>query len=195
MLIRAYGPRDDQAVQDLFVRVNRALAPPGQEAAFDAYVARSLQEEMGRIAAYYRPAAGRGFWVATDPAGRLRGFFGLEPAGADAAELRRMYVAPEARRQGIARVMLAEAERLCLAAGLSRLVLSTSELQQPALALYRAAGYRQGQEEVADAASNKTIGGGIRRFHFEKHLAAEVPAPDQADICTGGFRSAGSGQT
>lgn len=195
MLIRPYEPRDDVAVRDLFVRINRALAPRGQEAAFEAYIARSLREEMGRIAAYYVPARGRGFWVATNDTGGLLGFFGLEPAGADAAELRRMYVAPEARRQGVARAMLAEAERLCRAAGLSRLVLSTSELQQPALALYRAAGYRQIREEVAEAASNKTVGGGVRRFHFEKRLAVEGPGSDQADICTGGFRSGGSGQT
>jgi hypothetical protein len=48
--------------------------------------------------------------------------------------------------------------------------LSTSELQREALSLYRNAGYGLVREEVAVAASNKTIGGGIRRYHFSKIL-------------------------
>ena len=81
-----------------------------------------------------------------------------------------MYVDPSARRGGIARSMLlfAEAESRRLAA--SRLELSTSELQPAALELYRRAGYRLVREEIAEQASNKTIGGGIRRYHFEKQL-------------------------
>jgi len=48
--------------------------------------------------------------------------------------------------------------------------LSTSELQGDALSLYRNNGYQLVREEVAIAASNKTPGGGIRRFHFTKLL-------------------------
>ena len=48
--------------------------------------------------------------------------------------------------------------------------LSTSELQPGALALYRNGGYEQTREELAATSSNKTIGGGIRRFHFTKRL-------------------------
>jgi hypothetical protein len=48
--------------------------------------------------------------------------------------------------------------------------LSTSEIQGEALALYRNAGFELVREEVAEAASNKTVGGGIRRFHFTKAL-------------------------
>jgi putative acetyltransferase len=50
------------------------------------------------------------------------------------------------------------------------LELSTSELQPAALALYRREGYRLLREEIADQASNKTVGGGIRRYHFQKCL-------------------------
>jgi hypothetical protein len=38
------------------------------------------------------------------------------------------------------------------------------------LALYRSAGYVLVREEVAAEASNKTLGGGIRRYHFSKPL-------------------------
>jgi hypothetical protein len=48
--------------------------------------------------------------------------------------------------------------------------LSTSELQPAALELYQHAGYRLLHEAVAGQASNKTLGGGIRRYYFEKVL-------------------------
>lgn len=171
MLIRHYEDRDAEAVQELFVRVNRALAPPALREAFEGYIALAIREEIGRIGDYYAGPR-RGFWVAEDAAGTLVGTFGLEPVGADAVELRRMYVAPEARRRGVARAMLAEAERIASGWGLARLVLSTAEIQEAALALYRNAGYRLVREEVAEAASNKTVGAGLRRFHFEKELGA-----------------------
>jgi putative acetyltransferase len=136
--------------------------------AFEAYIARSLSEEIDRISAYYGERGGS-FWVAVR-AGNVVGMFGLEPAEADALELRRMYVAPSARRAGIARSMLRFAEAECRRLSIQKLVLSTSELQPAALELYRSAGYRLVQEVVAEQASNKTLGGGIRRFHFEKCL-------------------------
>lgn len=81
-----------------------------------------------------------------------------------------MYVQPSARRRGVARAMLAHAEAEARRAGYRRIVLSTSELQQAALAFYRGAGYEALGEELATAATNKTVGGGIRRFHFAKRL-------------------------
>jgi putative acetyltransferase len=169
MQIRHYTDRDAAPVQELFMRVNRALAPPALRAAFENYIAVALREEIGRISEYYTGPR-RGFWVAEDAAGALVGMFGLEPAAEDSVELRRMYVAPEARRRGIARAMLAAAEQVAASWGVAKLVLSTAEIQQAALALYRAAGYRLLREEVAEAASNKTVGAGLRRFHFEKVL-------------------------
>ncbi len=154
------------AVQELFVLVNRRLAPPAMREAFESYIARSMSEEMGRIAAYYKERDG-GFWVALR-GDVVIGMFGLERAAPDAMELRRMYVDPAARRGGIARSMLRFAEAECRRMGMRRLELSTSELQPAAVALYRNAGYSLVREAEAEAASNKTIGGGIRRFYFEK---------------------------
>jgi GNAT superfamily N-acetyltransferase len=148
--------------------VNRQLAPPGAGDAFEAYIERSMAEEIGRIADYYREHGG-GFWIALRD-GMLVGMFGLERAASDAMELRRMYVDPASRRAGIARAMLRSAETQCQRFGACRLELSTSEVQPAALELYRGAGYRQVREELAEAASNKTVGGGIRRYYFEKDL-------------------------
>jgi GNAT superfamily N-acetyltransferase len=162
--------RDEHAaaVRDLFIRVNRELAPPDGREAFEAYIERSLAEEMDRVAAYYAEHDG-GFWVAVRD-GAVLGMFGLERAGPDAMELRRMYVDPLARRDGIGRAMLHAAEAECRRTGVPRLELSTSELQPAAVAMYRREGYRLVREAVAEAASNKTVGGGIRRFYFEKTL-------------------------
>jgi GNAT superfamily N-acetyltransferase len=166
--IRGFSPGDEAAVRELFVRVNRLLAPPDMKDAFEAYIAQSLKEEIDRVADYYRERAG-GFWVAVGGQ-RIVGTFGLESSGDEAMELRRMYVDPDVRRRGIARRMLYFAEQECRRRGRQRMELSTSELQQEALSLYRNAGYTLAREEFAVAASNKTVGGGIRRYHFSKML-------------------------
>jgi len=166
--IRAFLPADAAAVRELFIQVNRLLAPVHLAEAFEGYITRSLAEEIDRLADYYSDRSG-GFWVAVDD-DEIVGMFGLEASGEHAMELRRMYVAPGARRRGIARTMLAFAEEECRRRNRLQLQLSTSELQQDALALYRNAGYENVREEIADAASNKTLGGGIRRYHFTKRL-------------------------
>jgi len=176
MRVRSYTDKDGPAVRALFIRVNRELAPEGMRPQFAAYIVQSLREEIGRIPAYYAERGGS-FWVAED-AGRLVGMYGLERCEESSAELRRMYVSPEARRRGVARLMLAHAERLCRSAGLDRLTLSTSEVQTSALALYRASGFELICEEVASVPTNKTVGSGLRRFHFQKRLMSSFSELD-----------------
>jgi GNAT superfamily N-acetyltransferase len=166
--IRAFSPDDAAAVRELFIRVNRLLAPPDMKDAFEAYIAGALAEEIDRVSDYYREREG-GFWVAVDGE-RIVGMFGLEASGDGAMELRRMYVDPDVRRRGIALRMLHVAEQECRRRGRPRMTLSTSELQREALSLYRNTGYELVREEVAVTASNKTVGGGVRRYHFSKIL-------------------------
>lgn len=59
------------------------------------------------------------------------------------AELKRMYVVPEARGRGLARQVLAELERSAVAAGRRRLVLETGTRQPEAIALYLSSGYTE----------------------------------------------------
>ena len=99
--IRPYREEDDASqVRELFIIVNRLLSPPHMRDAFEAYIVRSLSEEMDRVAAYYGERGG-GFWV-TLREKKIVGMFGLEPAAPDAMELRRMYVDPSARRSSMA---------------------------------------------------------------------------------------------
>jgi putative acetyltransferase len=166
--IAPFLPKHEVAVRDLFIRVNRLLAPAAMKEQFEAYIERSLAEEINRIDDYYGARNG-GFWVAVE-GNEVLGMFGLEQVAPDAMELRRMYVDPDQRRRGVARKMLAFAESECSRRGFKRLDLSTSEVQGEALALYRNTGYRLVREEVATESSNKTLGGGIRRFYFTKEL-------------------------
>lgn len=168
MIIRPFADSDAPAVRDLFIRVNRHLAPYLMFEAFEAYIARSLKEEIDHIPEYYGKRNGL-FFVA-DFADRVVGMYGLESVCRDAMELRRMYVDPSARGHGIGRSLLAHAEKKARALNKARLILSTSELQTAALSLYRAASYIQIREEVSKGQSNKELGGGLRRFHFEKLL-------------------------
>ncbi|PWI42206.1 GNAT family N-acetyltransferase [Streptomyces sp. ICBB 8177] len=57
------------------------------------------------------------------------------------AELKRMYVVPEARGRGLARRVLAALEDSAAAAGRSRMVLETGTRQPEAIALYTSCGY------------------------------------------------------
>jgi GNAT superfamily N-acetyltransferase len=168
MEIRDFSPDDATAVRELFIRVNRLLAPADMKEAFEIYIARSLIEEIDRVSDYYSERNGD-FWVAVDGQ-KIVGMFGLEPSSDRAMELRRMHVDPDLRRRGIARRMLDFAEQECRRRNRPRMNLSTSELQREALALYQNAGYERVCEEVAAVASHKILGGGIRRYHFTKVL-------------------------
>jgi putative acetyltransferase len=56
-------------------------------------------------------------------------------------EIKRMYVIPEARRQGVSRVVLLDLEARATAIGYTRLVLETGTRQPEAMALYESEGY------------------------------------------------------
>jgi ribosomal protein S18 acetylase RimI-like enzyme len=169
VVIRRFAAGDHDAVRELFVTVNRDLAPVSLRDQFADYIDLALREEIDRIDESYDRSRRSGFWVAADH-GSVVGMFGLEAIDGSTVELRRMYVDPRMRRRGIARLMLEHAESSAAQAGFTKLVLSTSELQQAAIALYRAAGYRLIREEIATATTNKTVGGGITRYYFEKPL-------------------------
>jgi putative acetyltransferase len=132
------------------------------------YIEHALVEEIDRISAYYGERDGC-FLVAVK-GDKVVGTCGLERASDDAMELRRMYVDPSAQRRGIARRMLQFAEDECRSRNVSRLELSTAEIQQAALAIYRNAGYSLVREETVEGLSNKTVGSGIRRYYLEKIL-------------------------
>ena len=142
----------------------RELAPPHLRAEFETYIDTAIREELGRIQDHY----GDSFWVAEE-GGAVVGMVGIERHD-DAVELRRMAVAPEHRRRGLGRQLLETAEAFARRAGYAKIVLSTSELQAPAMRLYESSAYRLVRTDVADTPSHKTPGAGLKRYYFEKLL-------------------------
>ena len=166
--IRLFESKDATQVEALFITINRAIAPPDMADRFEAYIKASIDEEIGQIETYYAAKNGQ-FWVAYQH-DILVGMVGIEQQGDNTMELRRMYVSPNHRRKGIAHKMLGFVENWCRNAGVSRMVLSTSELQPAAIRFYEMSGYQLTGESSAKVASNKTIGGGIRRRYYSKTL-------------------------
>lgn len=80
----------------------------------------------------------------------------FKPFAHDAVEVKRMYVPPAHRKQGIASLVLAELEEWARALGHRRCVLETGKAQPEAIALYRKRGYEviPNYGQYADVASS-----------------------------------------
>lgn len=65
----------------------------------------------------------------------------FKPFAGDAIEIKRMYVRPAHRQQGIAQAVLAELERWAAALGYASCVLETGKKQPEAIRLYERSGY------------------------------------------------------
>jgi GNAT superfamily N-acetyltransferase len=92
-----------------------------------------------REAAMFEPPDGV-FLVVRDD-GRVLACGGVCRFDATRAELKRMYVLPEARGRGLGRRLLVELEAEASLLGYRGIVLETGEAQQEALGLYVSAGY------------------------------------------------------
>jgi GNAT superfamily N-acetyltransferase len=92
-----------------------------------------------RDAAMFEPPDGV-FLVGRD-AGRPIVCGGIARFDETRAELKRMYVVPEARGRGFGRELLVALEAEARALGYAAIVLETGELQREAVGLYESAGY------------------------------------------------------
>lgn len=88
----------------------------------------------------FSPPAGV-FLVGFDDGGNAAAMGGFRRVGDDAAEIKRMWVAPTARGRGYARAVLAALEERGREMGLARLILNTGPEQPEAIALYESSGY------------------------------------------------------
>jgi GNAT superfamily N-acetyltransferase len=80
--------------------------------------------------------------VAYGDDGTALGCGALRALDSDAAELKRMYVVPDARGRGVATALLAALEGVARDRGWATLRLETGPRQPEAIALYTRAGYR-----------------------------------------------------
>jgi GNAT superfamily N-acetyltransferase len=96
--------------------------------------------------AYFEPPAGAFYVGYRDGRPVTMGGWRFRPdvsrlGSARAAEVKRMYVAADARRGGLARLMLAHLEATARAAGADVMIMETGTAQPEAMALYESAGY------------------------------------------------------
>ena len=80
--------------------------------------------------------------VARQPDGTPVGCGALRPLEPGVAEVKRMYVVPEARGRGVSRALLAALEAAAVDRGWTTLRLETGPRQPEAIGLYESAGYR-----------------------------------------------------
>jgi GNAT superfamily N-acetyltransferase len=139
--------RDDSAVQIDFRTTDPALPPANDLLA--AMVAE-MSELYGDIEGDHMPSAKPADFA--PPAGAfLVGYHEGEPVCAggikriapDAAEIKRMYVVPAARRRGVARMLLGALEDAARERGYRFVRLDTGPLQRHAMALYASEGYTE----------------------------------------------------
>jgi GNAT superfamily N-acetyltransferase len=134
-------------VSELEFRAERADAPTAREL-LDAYVS-DLRGRLGEFDETRGVPAGpddmappSGIFLVgyVDGEAVACGGYKSRPEG---AEIKRMWVAPHARRHGVGRRLLAALEDAARAAGHRRVVLDTSWGHSEALAMYRALGYTE----------------------------------------------------
>ncbi|MEP9388891.1 helix-turn-helix domain-containing GNAT family N-acetyltransferase [Mesorhizobium sp. KR9-304] len=92
----------------------------------------------------------------------------LKPIDAHTGEIKRMWIAPEARGLGLARRLLEALEHEARQSGLTRMVLDTNRSLLEAQALYRKAGYHETRRYNDNPYAD---------FWFEKELGPEAHAP------------------
>lgn len=139
--------RDDSGVQ-----IDFRTADPAQPPASDllAAMVAEMNELYGDIEFPGMPTATPADFA--PPAGAfLLGFHedeavcsgGIKPIAPDAAEIKRMYVVPGARRRGVARALLRALEEAARERGYAFVRLDTGPLQRGAMALYASEGYTE----------------------------------------------------
>jgi GNAT superfamily N-acetyltransferase len=105
--------------------------------------------------------------VARDDDGTPVGCGALRPLGSDSAEVKRMYVVPEARGRGLSKVLLTALESEARGRGWTTLRLETGPEQPEAVALYTGAGYRP-----TGAFGHYVRPGADWSLYFERDLSA-----------------------
>ena len=142
---RTYHPEDFYAVRALFRNGLMGFAGERQ-VEFSKYVQQSLDDDLADITGQYLDSESNHFWVA-EADGRIVGMVGVQGRGEEEAELRRMSVALDSRRQGIGVGLLETVQGFCREKGYQRLRLTTVSQMTAAIAMYRKFGFRLVGEE------------------------------------------------
>ena len=139
--IRTFIPSDAMAVHHLFAQGQLDFAQgTNLEEPVRAYINRSLSDDLSDIPSHYQNHPENNFWVA-DLSGQIKGMVGIQKRSDEEAELRRMSVAGDARRQGIGGKLLETVEEFCQEQGYSQIFLTTVSQLVPAITMYQKYGF------------------------------------------------------
>ena len=105
-------------------------------------------------AAYFSPEAQGGFWVATQ-SDHVAGMIGVQRMDDSVAEVRRLRVRPQFRRQGVATALMSHAIRFCREHDFLKVVLDVRVERQPAIQLFEKFGFYLSR--VNDLQGHKTL--------------------------------------
>jgi putative acetyltransferase len=141
-LIRSWQPEDRQAAADV---IKNTLAEYGL-----GWEPDGADRDVLAIEEYYLARGGE-FWVIEDR-GKIVGTSAYYPCLGGAAttadrseqavEIRKMYLSPQVRGQGLGKCLLGELERSILAHGYHEIWIETASILTAAVKLYEANGYQ-----------------------------------------------------
>ncbi|MDA1218442.1 MAG: GNAT family N-acetyltransferase [Chloroflexi bacterium] len=142
LTIRTFKLTDAEDVRQLFTQGMLDFAQGTDlENRVRSYIDRSLSDDLADIPSNYQNHPSNNFWVA-DLSGEVKGMVGIQKHNDDEAELRRMSVAGDARRQGIGWKLLETVEDFCHEQGYSQIFLTTSSPLVAAIAMYQRYGFQ-----------------------------------------------------
>ncbi|XP_070428484.1 putative N-acetyltransferase 8B [Equus przewalskii] len=146
------------------------------------HTVKALQTDLSDITKYYFSERGSCFWV-VESEGQVVGTVGAVPVEEPTlqkkqVELLRLRVALEHRGQGIAKALVRTVLQFARDQGYSEVVLNTTIMQSPALAIYHSMGFQETHQSFAFQSFRLMA---IPLIHFIYHLpSAQVsPAPGQ----------------
>lgn len=148
LTIRQISSDDEVAAADALVREFTDWAFSLEPDAERAPIHRGLDRELSDLSAAYAPPDGC-FLLATIET-RPVGCIAFRPVDGETVELKRMYVRPEQRGQGVGKGLVAEAIAQARSRGKRRIVLDSLSAMRGAQDLCRAAGFTA-SEPPADA--------------------------------------------
>jgi ribosomal protein S18 acetylase RimI-like enzyme len=186
--VRDAAPADHPAIRDVVTAAYRQYADLIAPDVFDHYLADLL--DLGRHARHGRllvaeaAARVRGF-VAFYPDASVQGF-GL-PAGW--ASGRALAVHPAARGYGVARALLATAERLARESGAPVFAFHTASFMTGAIALYERLGYHRAPEFDFDMAARFGQSGAAPVTSIAYLRLLNPPSPQSARLSCGSSSS------
>lgn len=124
----------------------RPIDDAGARACLASYIAELRQRFPGGFDTNVSPVdltPPHGMLFVAHVDGVARGIVGVRFLGTDSAEIKRMWVDPDARGLGLARRLLSAAEDSIAASGRTSVVLDTHASLVEAIALYRSTGYEE----------------------------------------------------